>query len=126
MIYSVIFFCSSVLLLAIAVVWMLRPVIKGVGEFAKTHAQIYAIAYFKCCIGVIIAAGITFKATWQPITLAETVNWALWDWMIHIGEPFLAGLLYIQGFLDRSVQRADEVKAKVVANVAPDGTSTST
>lgn len=126
MIYSVIFFCSSVLLLSIAVVWMMRPVFSGIGVFAKTHAQLYAVAYVKCFIGVLVAFGICFKATWQPITIDETAHWAVWDWMIHIGEPLLAGLLYIQGFLDRSIQRADEVKAKIVANTPPDGTSTST
>lgn len=126
MIGSIIIFLCSILLLVIAGVMALRPILKGIGDYTKTHAQIYAVAYLKLIIGVLVAGFITFKATWQPITIAETQNWAIWDWMIHIGEPFGAGLLYIQAFLDRSMQRADEVKAKVQNQVPPDGTSTST
>ena len=126
MLYPVICFCSSVLLLAIAVVWMLRPVIKGIGDFAKTHAQLYAVAYLKGACLILLAMGGTFKETWQPITSAQTVNWAWWDWAIHFLAPLLSGLAVLSAFLDRSMQRADEVKAKTQNQVPPDGTSTST
>lgn len=93
----------------------------GVVKSAIPNATAYAVAYLKCSVGMIVVGGICFKATWQPVTVSETLKWAWWDWTIHLGEPVLAMLMYLQGFLDRSMQRADEMLAKkgVAAAVAP-------
>ncbi len=112
MLTSVIIFCSSVLLLAIIVVWLLRPVIRGLGNYAKTHAELYASAYLKCACLVLLSMGTTFKETWQPVTITQAANWAWWDYAIHFLAPLLSGLAVLSAFLDRSMQRADEAKAK--------------
>lgn len=107
----VVFFAAvGVVLLAFALAF--KSVIRNMVNLAAESVPAYWMAYLKLAVGALIAAGITFKATWQPVGLAETVHWASWDWAIHIGEPILAMLLYIQGFLDRSMERAEAVKAK--------------
>jgi hypothetical protein len=118
--------CSSTLLLAIAVGIMCRPIIKGIGAYAKAHAELYAVAYCKASCLILLAMGTTFKETWQPVTAAEAGNWQWWDWAIHFLAPLLSGLAVLGAFLDRSMQRADEVKAKTQNHVPPDGSSTST
>ncbi len=126
MMEAFIILCSSTLLLAIAVGIMARPVLKHIGAYTKTHLELYFAAYLKATCLVLLAMGGTFKETWQPVTLAQTANWAPWDWVIHFLAPLLSGLAVISAFLDRSMQRADEVKAKTASNTPPDGSSTST
>ncbi len=117
--------CSSTLLLTIAVGIMCRPIIRGVGNYAKTHAEIYAMAYLKASCLMTLAMGGTFKETWQSVTSVQAANWAWWDWAIHLLAPILSGIAVLSAFLDRSMQRADEVKAKVQNGTPPDGSSNS-
>jgi hypothetical protein len=120
---AAIFLCSSALLLGIVVVWLCRPVIKAVGNFAQTHAQIYAQAYIKASCLILIAMGTTFKETWQPITKAQAADFAFWDWLIKIEAPLLSGLAVLSAFLDQSMQRAKEVKVAQDSKIA-DGSIT--
>ena len=108
---SFIIFCASVILFLIALGWNLRDILQRLIRRAADLVPVYGMAYLKAGLGALIAFGICFKATWQPITMAETLKWAWWDWTIHFGEPLLAMLMYLQGFLDRSLEKADAVKA---------------
>ncbi len=116
---TLVLFCGSVLLLLVAFVWAFKDVFARTVQIATEHVPAYGIVYIKCTVGMIIAAGICFKETWQPVTLAQTLSWAWWDWTIHLGAPILSMLLYLQAFLDRSMERAGQQKAKADATNAP-------
>ncbi len=116
---SLILFFGSCLLLAVAFVWAFKDVFQKMIGQAAEYVPAYGIAYLKCSVGMVIAAGICFKETWQPVTLAQTLTWAWWDWTIHLGAPLLSMLLYLQAFLDRSMERAGQQKVKDDASAPP-------
>lgn len=108
---SLIIFLSSVLLLAIAFALAFRPVFKRMVGVAADMVPTYAQAYLKCTVSMIIAAGICFRETWQPVTTAQAAGFNWWDWTIFLGAPLLAALINLNAFLDRSLERADAAKA---------------
>lgn len=116
-IWSLVLFFSAILILLLAFALAFKPIIRRLVDLAADHVPTYALAYVKCSLGAVIAAGITFKATWQPVTLGQTLNWAVWDWIIHIGEPVLSFLLYIQAFINQDWASAEiEKRAKSSTN----------
>lgn len=109
--YGFLCLTCSMLLLAITFAWWLKPVVIKMRDMAVEMVPTHALAYLKCLLGTVIAGGICFRETWQPVTIEQAANFAPWDWMIYIGAPGLAMLLYVNAFLDRSLERADKAKA---------------
>lgn len=109
--YAVLCLFSSLVLLSIAFAWAFKDVFRGMVKFAAEMVPGYAMAYLKCAVSMIIAAGICFRETWQPVTEAQAATFQPWDWMIFIGAPVLAALMNLNAFLDRSLERADAAKA---------------
>lgn len=121
---AIIIFFSSLLLLLIACGWAFRGVLRKMIAMAEEMVPTHALAYLKCSVGMGIAFGITFRETWQPVTRAQMAGFLWSDWVIFLGAPVLAALLYFQGFLDRSLDRADKAKAVKDATNPPFATTT--
>lgn len=113
--YAFICFCSSVLLLAIAFAWAFRGVFKTLINTATEHAAVYSAAYVKGACLIYIGAGTTFKEVFQPVTIDQAALFSWWDWYIHFNAPIITGASLLAAFLDKSVQRANEVKAAKLA-----------
>lgn len=116
-------FCSSLLLLGIAFAWAFKPIFVNMVKLAADMVPNYGMAYLKCIVSMIIAAGICFRETWQPVTDVQASHFQTWDWMIYIGAPVLAALITLNAFLDRSLERADAAK---VARQSTTSTTTQT
>lgn len=110
--------CST-LLLAVAIFVAFRPVIRALGDTAKSHFQLYGVAYVKGACLILLAVGGTFKETWAPITAEQASQFAVWDWIIKLSAPLLAGISVLAAFLDRSMQSADDKKAEQDARTNP-------
>ncbi len=116
---ALILFGSSVLLFICAVGLIFKGVFKKMIAQVEDMVPTHALPYTKCAVGMSIAFGITFRETWQPVTGPQMAAFLWSDWVIFLGAPVLAALLYFQGFLDRSLDRADKARAENTGNTQP-------
>ncbi len=112
-------FASAVLLGLIAFFWVFRGLFRTLVNSSEEHAKSYTSAYVKCFCLIALAAGTTFKEVFQPITVEQAARFAWWDWIIKFSAPVLSGLSVLSAFLDRSLQRVDEDKARRSGNTNP-------
>lgn len=109
--YGFICFVSSVLILGIAFALAFKPIFINMVGMAAAMVPTHGLAYFQCLIKTAVVMGICFRETWQPVTIEQVARWQWWDWTIYLCAPLLAGLINVDSFLNRSLERADAAKA---------------
>lgn len=105
-------FACSLLVLFLALMLWLKPVFFKMRELVVEVLPTHGLAVTIWFIGMVASGMICFRETWQPVTIAQANEFAPWDWMIYLGMPFISMLLYTQGFLNRSLERADKALAE--------------
>lgn len=102
-------FVAAAVGLIVAAVFFLRSAIgASIITAASAHARIYAVAYVKGAVLILIAMISSFDEAFHPLTVEQAASLAWWDWAILFLKPVAAGCAVLVAFLDRSTQRATE------------------
>ncbi len=105
-------FLALVLTIVGGSAWFFRGTLAELGNAAKDHAKLYAVAYAKGGALILIATGASFDETFKSLTKMEAMDLPWWIWVSLFWKPIGAGLAVLVAFLDRSVQRALESETK--------------
>ncbi len=90
--------------------YVLRGTWKGIAEEMKAHVKTYAIAYTVGGAIVAVAAGSQFEHSFYALKpeMQASMPWA--PYAILFWKPVEGGLLALIAFLNRSIERAQEVR----------------
>lgn len=103
-------FAACVLLMLAALGYFLRGALFSISTQAAAHAKTYAVAYVKGGALITLAMLAAFDESFRTLTREAALALPWWGWALLFFKPIAAGLAVLVAFLDRSTQRAEQIK----------------
>jgi hypothetical protein len=93
-----------------AVIYVFRGTWNSIANEMADHAKTYAIAYTVGGALIFIAAGTQFEQSYYALDgkMQDSMPWA--PYVVFFWKPVAAGLTTLVAFLNRSIERAQEVR----------------